>query len=397
METCEPEKVHKEMVSLLKTYNAKKKKELDDILDFHQKFESIHPFQDGNGRVGRLIMFKECLAHGIVPFIITEDLRCFYFRGLQQWPQIPDVEKRIMKNENKIQQMARNSALFKLHLSVLVAGGTGLFGRLVSLQEIPLVWYRLLLTTALLIPILYLQKKLQFLPWHKGLKLMGVGALLGVHWVFFYASIQASNVSIGVICMALLGMFTALLDPLVNRHRFYAREMLLSSLSLIGLVLIFQLDTRYRVGILLGVAAQFLAASFSVCSKKVLTVHPDIPTRAVVLYEMLGGFICLSIILPLTMYYRPELPVCPLPLDWLYLFILAFVCTIGQYMLQFAALKHISTFTMNLTYNLEPIYSIILAMIIFNESRELNASFYVGLVLIIASVIIQNLLQRKKS
>lgn len=90
METTMPENVHKEMYALLKEYNSRKTKELDDILDFHQRFESIHPFQDGNGRVGRLIMFKECLANGIVPFIITEDLRRFYYRGLQQWPQIPE-------------------------------------------------------------------------------------------------------------------------------------------------------------------------------------------------------------------------------------------------------------------------------------------------------------------
>ncbi|MCQ2242629.1 MAG: Fic family protein [Bacteroidaceae bacterium] len=89
-DTCAPEKVHKEMASLLKAYNSKKRKDLDDILDFHQRFESIHPFQDGNGRVGRLIMFKECLANGIVPFIITEELRRFYYRGLQQWQHIPE-------------------------------------------------------------------------------------------------------------------------------------------------------------------------------------------------------------------------------------------------------------------------------------------------------------------
>lgn len=89
-DTCAPEKVHEEMASLLKAYNSKKRKDLDDILDFHQRFESIHPFQDGNGRVGRLIMFKECLANGIVPFIITEELRRFYYRGLQQWQHIPE-------------------------------------------------------------------------------------------------------------------------------------------------------------------------------------------------------------------------------------------------------------------------------------------------------------------
>lgn len=88
METCPPERVRKEMATLVKAYNKKRKKTIDDIIDFHHRFESIHPFQDGNGRVGRLIMFKECLAHGIVPFIITEDLKMFYYRGLKEWPRI---------------------------------------------------------------------------------------------------------------------------------------------------------------------------------------------------------------------------------------------------------------------------------------------------------------------
>lgn len=88
-QTCPPEKVHSMLSVLLKSYNSKKQKTLDDIIDFHKQFESIHPFQDGNGRTGRLIMFKECLANGIVPFIITDDLKYFYYRGLQNWPDIP--------------------------------------------------------------------------------------------------------------------------------------------------------------------------------------------------------------------------------------------------------------------------------------------------------------------
>ena len=89
-ETTAPEDVHREMQALLKEYNGKKQKSFEDIIDLHQRFESIHPFQDGNGRVGRLVMFKECLANGYVPFIITEDLKMFYYRGLREWPRIKE-------------------------------------------------------------------------------------------------------------------------------------------------------------------------------------------------------------------------------------------------------------------------------------------------------------------
>lgn len=88
-ETCPPAEVHNQMKALLSEYNDKKEKTLDDVLDFHKQFEAIHPFQDGNGRIGRLLIFKECLANGIVPFIITDDLKMFYYRGLQNWPTIP--------------------------------------------------------------------------------------------------------------------------------------------------------------------------------------------------------------------------------------------------------------------------------------------------------------------
>ena len=87
-ETCPPEKVHERISCLLKSYNAKKEKSLEDIIDLHQQFEAIHPFQDGNGRVGRLVMFKECLANGIVPFIITEELKLYYYRGLREWGRV---------------------------------------------------------------------------------------------------------------------------------------------------------------------------------------------------------------------------------------------------------------------------------------------------------------------
>lgn len=281
-------------------------------------------------------------------------------------------------------------AFLKLHLSVLLAGATGLFGRLISLQEIPLVWYRLLIATLFFIPILYMQKQLKKVVWKDALKMAGVGMLLGVHWIFFYASIRYSNVSIGVVCYALVGFYTAIFDPIVNHHKFDIKEFLYSFLTLLGLSLIFHFDTRYRLGIFLGVISTGIAAMFTISNKRVTTSVSQYPTQTFLLWEMVGGLFILSLILPVYMYLFPENQVIPGGLDFLYLFILASVCTIGQYMLQIGALRKIPAFTVNLTYNLEPIYSIILAMIIFGEAKELNLAFYVGLSLIILSVILQN-------
>lgn len=281
-------------------------------------------------------------------------------------------------------------AFLKLHISVLVAGATGLFGRLISLQEIPLVWYRLGLALLLFIPILYYQKALERVPWRAMASIAGVGMLLGIHWIFFYASIRYSNVSIGVVCYALVGFYTALLDPIINKHKFAAREFLYSFLTLMGLALIFHFDVRYRFGIFLGVISTAIAALFTICNKKVTNTYAY-PTKTFLFYEMIGGFAILTCIIPLYKLNSPEAALVPTVKDAGYLFLLASVCTIGQYMLQIGALRKIPPFTVNLTYNLEPIYSIILAMLIFNEAKELNAAFYVGLFLIILSVVLQNM------
>ena len=290
-----------------------------------------------------------------------------------------------------------NKALLKLHISVLLAGATGLFGRLVSLQELPLVWYRLMLTVVMLIPILYFQHKLQKLEWKKVMQIAGAGMFLGVHWVLFYASIKASNVSIGVVCCALIGFYTAFLDPIINHHKFYLKDIFFSMLTLAGLLLIFHFDTRYRLGIAIGAVSSLLAALFSIYSKKVTSKYPELPTSTFVNYEMIGGLMIISIALPFYMNLYPENSIVPCTTDWIYLIILALVCTIGQYLLQIGALKKVSTFTMNLSYNLEPVYSIILAMILFGESQELNFSFYVGLALIVCSVVVQNVIASRPS
>lgn len=275
----------------------------------------------------------------------------------------------------------------KLHISILLAGITGLFGKLINLQEGLLVWYRMLFATLLFAFLLFLQKKLKFLPLKEILKISGIGFLLGLHWVFFYGSIKASNISIGVVCFSLTGFFTAFLEPLLNRHTVSLKEVLFSLLTLTGIVLIFHLDARYRLGIGLGIVSSVLAALFTITNKKIRKRHN---ANTLLLFEMGGGFIGLSFILPFYLYYFPVQSVFPDKSDFIYLLLLASFCTIGLYLLQIQVLNKISAFTVNLSYNLEPLYSILLAMLFFNEAQELNTSFYLGLGLILLSVLLQS-------
>lgn len=279
-------------------------------------------------------------------------------------------------------------AFIKLHLSILIAGGTGIFGKLISLNEGLLVWYRMMFASVMFFLLLSFLKKLRKVTLGDVTKIGSVGLLLALHWIFFYGSIKASNVSIGVVCLSLMSIFTAIFEPLINRHRISLREILFSLVAVLGIVLIFHFDTRYRVGICMGVISSALASLFTIVNKKVAVNYTS---STMLLYEMLGGFLGLSCILPFYLHHFPVSSILPGAQDLIYLFCLASVCTVGLYILQIQVLKVISAFTVNLSYNLEPIYSIIGAMLIFQEAKDLNFSFYLGLGLIVLSVVLQTL------
>jgi len=284
-------------------------------------------------------------------------------------------------------------AYIKLHLSILIAGFTGILGKLILLNEGLLVWYRMLFTAVLLFLFLWISGKLKRVSLPEMIKIGGVGLLLALHWVFFYGSIKASNVSIGVVCFSLTGFFTAILEPVINRHKISLKEVFLSLIAVAGILIIFQLDTRYRTGILLGVASSALAALFIITNKRIGVRHSS---STMLLYEMAGGFLAISCLLPVYLYLFPTSYIVPNSSDLIYLLLLSVICTIGLYLLQIEALRKISAFTVNLSYNLEPIYSILLAMVIFHEAKELNWAFYAGLGLIILSVLLQSLSVRRE-
>jgi drug/metabolite transporter (DMT)-like permease len=280
----------------------------------------------------------------------------------------------------------------QLHLSVLLAGFTGLFGRLITLNEVDIVWYRMLFTSLILLVFTGLPR----VGWHKFLQLCGCGALLGVHWMLFYGSIKASNVSIGVICFSLIGFFTALFEPLIYKRKISWVELLFSLITVAGVLCIFSLDARYRYGIMIGIASSAVCALYAICNKK---ASVGVRSRTVLMYQMSGGLIMVSAIIPFYLMVFPSLqPVVVIPQDSNVWFMLchALFCTVGMYLLQIQALKRLSTFTVNLTYNLEPCYTIILAFLIFGEGREINFSFYIGITLILLSVLLQTMRAMKK-
>lgn len=276
-------------------------------------------------------------------------------------------------------------AFIQLHLSVMLAGFTGLFGKLITLNEVNIVWYRMLFTSI----ILFVFTGLPQIERKKLLQLGGCGALLGLHWMLFYGSIKASNVSIGVICYSLVGFFTAIIEPIIYRKKISTIEILFSLITVFGLLCIFSFDARYRYGISIGVLSSFVAALYGVCNKK---VSVGVKTRTVLFYQMSAGLVVVSMIIPFYLMMFPahqDVLVIPAGSNLWWMLCHALFCTVAMYILQIQALRTLSAFTVNLTYNLEPCYTIIIAFIVFHEARELNFSFYIGIALILISVILQ--------
>ncbi len=279
------------------------------------------------------------------------------------------------------------NAFLSLHLSILLAGWTGIFGKLIDLSAYLVVWWRVAVGGLVLWAIVAVLKKLQATTWRERLGMLALGAFLGFQWIGFYAAIKASNVSIGVVSFSTVGFFTALFEPLMERRRPSLKEIGFSLLTIAGIALIFHFDSRYRLGIFYGVLSAAGAALIAILMKRCQRRHN---AQTVLLWEFAGAFVALTAGLPLLFHAAPDTVFWPaLWPDALWILIFATVVTIGMYLLQLAALKHVSAFTVNLSYNLEPVYSILIAMVLFDEAHDLNAAFWGGLALIGLSVVLQ--------
>lgn len=273
-----------------------------------------------------------------------------------------------------------------LHIAVILAGFTGIFGKLISLNEVALVWYRVLFSTLILLLGFKILKIKRLDSLKDKIVIVQVGSLLMLHWIFFYASIKYANVSVGVICYCLTSFFTAIFAPIINKKRFNYEQLFLSLLTIVGISLIFHFDASYQLGIILGVISSSFSALYTIYNERIVLKYDS---KIINYYQLGGGTILLGILMPFYYLVFPQLVYIPSLTDVVYLILFSIFCTIGLYILFAEALKNLSAFTVNLTFNLEPIYAIGLAFLIFDEAKEVNASFYWGLALVLLSVVLQ--------
>ncbi len=277
-------------------------------------------------------------------------------------------------------------AFIQLHIAVLLAGLTGILGRLISLDEGMLVWWRLLISSATMWILFAWWKKLQKISKKDMLTILGIGTIAACHWVSFFGSIKYSNVSVGLVCFSAVGFFTAIFEPLIIKRPFRLVEILLGLLVVAGIYVIFHFDPAYKTGIAMGILSAMLGALFPIFNRRLLQ---RMNSETLITYELTGGWLSLSLLLPF--YYQLFTAGRWLPdtSDWGWLLILSWLCSVWAFQLSANALRKISAFTVNLSYNLEPVYGILLAFVIYQENRYLGKGFYFGLTLIVLAVALQ--------
>lgn len=283
-----------------------------------------------------------------------------------------------------------------MHIAVLLYGLTGILGREISLQGMPLVWYRMGLTLVSLCFFPGIFKAVAGMPRKLVLQFAGIGILMAIHWVTFFESIKLSNVTVALSTLSTTAFFTSMIEPVVFRKRISWIELILGLLVISGLVIIFRFGgTDLYIGIIVGLVSAIVVASASVWNKAVVSKTRNV--YSMVMVEFAAGTIFLTAIMPLyweSNYAAGDL--IPGGYDLFLLMILAFVCTTLAYSLNMRALRNLSAFASNLLINLEPIYAIILAALIYQEYKDLHPGFYGGAMLIITAVFVYPILVKRE-
>ena len=280
-----------------------------------------------------------------------------------------------------------------LHVLVFIAGFTAILGQLITIEAIPLVWYRMLFALLFIGFYAYLSKAKIKISIKSISKLSFAGILIALHWITFFGSIKAANISIALAMFSTGAFFASLIEPIIYKRKIIWYEIVFGIIVIIGVYIITQSELKYLSGIALGIVSAFFSSMFAVLNGKFLERHS---ATVITFYEFISGVLFISIYLFFAekgfsqMFFVLHLS------DFIYLFILASICTAYAFIASVYVMRYISPYTVVLTYNLEPIYGIVLALIIFPEKERMSVNFYLGALVIISVVVINGILKNSK-
>jgi drug/metabolite transporter (DMT)-like permease len=289
-------------------------------------------------------------------------------------------------------------AQWQIHFCVLLWGFTAILGKLITLPALALVWWRMLLVTAALLLVPRVWRGLRALPRRLLASYAGIGVLVALHWLTFYGAIKLANASVAVTCIALGPVFLALVEPWISGRRFEPRELLLGVAVVPGVALVVGgVPSGMYWGIVVGVTSALLVALFGSFNKRLVERADPLTVTCV---ELGAGAIFLGLIAAPLMYFGLADPTAILVLpgirDASLLLLLAMVCTLLPFALSLLALRQLSAFQAQLAVNLEPVYAIVLAVLLLDEQRQLSASFYLGVAIILLAVFAHPLISRDR-
>jgi drug/metabolite transporter (DMT)-like permease len=284
----------------------------------------------------------------------------------------------------------------KLHFIVLIFGFTAILGQLIQISSVGVVFYRTLIASIGLGLILKLRKISFAIEKKRLFYLLGIGVIMAIHWLCFFGSARLSTISISLVTFSTTSFFTSWLDPLINRKKVKASEVFLGLLVVVGIYFVFKFEFHYLSGIAIGLLAAVLSSFYSILNGR---IAGEMDSRIINFYELGGAFLTILLLLPVFIpLFELSVPdLLPSGSDVFWLFVLGVACTVFPYLELIDLFRKMSVFTVNLSINMEPIYGILLAWLIFGEKEKMSVGFYLGGGLIILSLVLHPFLNKKSS
>ncbi len=283
-----------------------------------------------------------------------------------------------------------NKNLIILHFTVFIWGFTGILGELISISAVQLVWYRVLIASVTLFLYFNFNKTTFRVNTSTFFKLIFTGAIVGGHWILFFLSIKLSTVSVSLVCLSSITLFTAIFEPLINKKRISKLEIIAGILIILGILIIFKFETQYTKGIIAGLASAVCASLFSIINSRQVQKY-EAPVIA--FYELSGAFFWISIFLAATSGFNKSMILGRADIG--YLLLLGTICTSLAYVAGVSVMRELSAFRVALITNLEPVYGIIMSFLFFGDMNKMTMGFWVGAIIILSTIFLFPVAQKQ--